>query len=209
LRGESRPGETSPPGAIGDQPDNTLTLRTIGRVYSYLGELENQDGEIEISEKSYRRSNHFFRTAFEHGSHDLEAVQEYAASCEQVQNIFGAHKKFEEATRFAQETCRVLGKPEHGDGWRDHEWFGTQRQLTRAYYMLVMQHGENQQVYESDSKRLAEELAAADATCRRVHALGEAFRTLGAADAELNYYDCMCCINVYPRFPRRGNRLTF
>jgi tetratricopeptide (TPR) repeat protein len=180
-----------------DQPDDTLTLRTVGRVYSYLGELENQDGESELSEKSYRRSNDLFRTVFAHGSRDLEATQEYAISCEQLQNIFGAHKKFEEATRFAQETCRVLGRSEHGDGWRDHEWFAIQRQLARAYYMLETQHGENQQVYESDSKRQAEELAAADAAGRRVHAMGESFRTLGAADAELNYYDCMCCINVY------------
>src|SRR5262249_43778676 len=56
---------------IRDGRDDSLTLRTVGRIDSYLGEIENEDGQARPAETSYRRSNELFRTVFEREPRNL------------------------------------------------------------------------------------------------------------------------------------------
>jgi hypothetical protein len=63
--------------------------------------------------------------------------------------------------------------------------------------MMEMQHVQNQDVHQGDSKAKAKEWGEIEATSRKVHAIAEAFRTLGVSDSQLNYIDCMSCINSY------------
>ena len=179
------------------QEPNPLWLRTLGRVYSYLGEIENQAGKLELSEKSYRRSNELFRRVLELEPAKLEAVFEYATSCQQLQNYYGEHEKIEDATYFARETCRVTESVKYENFQKDKNWLDVAKRLAQAYYMMELQNGQNQALVEHrDPKRYAAELMEAEGFARKVHAIAEAFRALGAADADLNYYDCASCANI-------------
>jgi serine/threonine protein kinase len=180
-----------------DGRDDALTLRTVGRIDSFLGEIEKEDGQASPAETSYRRSNELFRTVFEREPRNLEAILEYATSCEQVQNFYGTYDRGDDSTRYAKQICRVLRESAKDTGWRDQERVALAKRLARADYMLEMQHGRNQEVFEKVPKRFKEEVAGLEATGRQVHEVVEAFRTLGACDADLNYFDCMSCMNVY------------
>jgi serine/threonine protein kinase len=176
---------------------DSLLLRTVGRIDSFLGEIEKEDGQAQSAETSYCRSNELFRTVFEREPRNLDAILEYATSCEQVQNFYGTYDRVDDSTRYARQICRALRESAQGAGWRDEERIVLQKRLAQAYYMMEMQHGRNQQVYEKDPKRFEEEVAGLEATSRKVDEIVEALRTLEASDALLNYFDCMSCMNVY------------
>jgi serine/threonine protein kinase len=173
-------------------------LRGLGRVYSYLGEIEGQDGHHGASQAFYLRSNDLFRTVYRREPQNLEALMEYCVSCEQVQNMYANQNKLAEATRFAKEACRALEEASRHEGWQDYEALGIHRRLVRAYYMLEMQHGQNQQTYESsDAARFREELVHFEAACRRAQEIAEALRPIAGQDADLEYFNCISCFNVY------------
>jgi serine/threonine protein kinase len=176
---------------------DSLLLRTVGRIDSFLGEIEKEDGQAQAAETSYCRSNELFRTVFEREPRNLDAILEYATSCEQVQNFYGNYDRVDDSTRYAKQICRVLRESAQGAGWRDEERIVLQKRLAHAYYMMEMQHGRNQQVFEKDPKRYEEEVAGLEANSRKVHEIVEAFRTLEATDEFLNYMDCMSCMNAY------------
>jgi Protein kinase domain len=180
-----------------EQPGYTLMLRVVGRAYSFLGELENQDHQADASESSYRRSNELFRQVLENEPGSLETLMEYATSCEQLVNIYADRNKVDEATKFAAETCRALEEPRVGNVRPVRERFAIQSRLARALYRLEIQHGQNLGALNTEPKGYARELEAAEKVCLRVHRIAETFRTLGASDPDLDYYDCMSCFNMY------------
>jgi hypothetical protein len=176
------------------------TLRALGRVYSYLGEIQGQDGQGDASEASYRRSNDLFHTVYSREPRNLEALMEYCVSREQVQNLLAGRNKLEEATQAAAETCRILEDRNRDEAIEPYERVKILQRLARAQYMLAMQHMENYQANvanAANATRARDELGKAEAACRRVHALAESLRAVAGRDEDLRYFDCMSCTNLY------------
>jgi tetratricopeptide (TPR) repeat protein len=176
---------------------NSLTLRGLGRTYSYIAETEERRKHPEAAETALRRSNELFRKVFEREPHEIEFLMEHCLSCEQMQNFLGRIHRLDEATRFAQEVCRVLSDTARDTGWRDSERLQIRLRLLRANYMVEQQYGEKQQAFENEPKRYEMELRQFEAACRQTHELAESLRPIVSGNRDLDYFDCISCINIY------------
>ena len=181
-----------------DQGADALTLRGLGRVHSYIGEIETNRQRFSEAEVAYRRSNDLFRQIFEREPLSLEGLTEYCVSCGQLQSFLSARGKFDEATRQAEHVCRLLEDADKGGRRPEQEMLRIRQRRINAHYGLELQHRDNYIAHdEKDKKRADQELEAMAGACRKTIELADALQPICPNDADLEYWNAASRFNLH------------
>jgi hypothetical protein len=125
----------------------------------------------------------------------------------QLQNYFAGEKRPAEATKFAREVCQVLENSRDKTAWRDSDRLRICSRLVGGYYMLEMQHAENQEALDGQPARepeMQKEIIDFEAACHKTHELAQPLMLIIRNDADLVYFDCMSCVNLFFILSSRG-----